>query len=146
MISSSSAILTSTPGIAGPTLPKRYRSGVLKLVCVAHADCGLELREDQLIRQLILQAFVAARPLVGLPAHLHGPLYELGLYPRRVFELGRDACMELLPDARHAKEDGWLHFLEVLRHRFDRLGEVHRIAGGDRNVKREHLLGDVRER
>jgi hypothetical protein len=38
-ISSSSAIRTSTPGTAGPTVPKRKRSGRLKLVGPVSSDC-----------------------------------------------------------------------------------------------------------
>ena len=92
---------------------------------VAHADRRLELRENQLVCQLILQALVAVGRLVGFPAHLHGPLDELGLDPGCALELGRDARMKFFPNPGHAEEDGRLHLFEIIWHRFDRLSEVH---------------------
>ena len=48
---------------------------------------GLSFEKISLSGELILQAFVAVGPLVGLPADLHGPLHELGLHTRRALEL-----------------------------------------------------------
>ena len=92
-----------------------------------------------------MKALGAVRALVGFPTHLHRPFDELGLEPRGVLELGADAGMKLLPDARHAEKDRRLHLFEVLGNGLDRLGEVDARARRHRHVKREHLLGDVRQ-
>jgi hypothetical protein len=74
------------------------------------------------------------------------PVDEELLRALRLGELGRDARVDLLPDARHAEEDGRLHLPEIVGDLLDRLREVDRRARRERPVDREHLLGDVRER
>ena len=89
------------------------------------AEPRAHLREDELVRELVLEreprARRAARALDAayVPADGDGPEPDPALHPPGAFDLPERVRVDLLVDARHGGEDGRLHRRERLGHARD---------------------------
>ena len=99
-----------------------------------HAQCRLELTEDDLICEVVLECepagpgFVVADVGQVILRNPHGPA-EQGLLDRRgTCDLGSDAGMHLFIDTRDTHQEGRSDLIEVLKQLFRALGESHLVA------------------
>ena len=63
--------------------------------------------------------------------------------PCAFLDLDGDTRVELLPDARHGKQDVRRHLAQVLRHGVGSFREIHHVHRGDVVVAADEPLGDV---